>query len=119
MKLKFAFLIVLAILFGFVSARVVYGKIRVPVSNGENIYFLQEGMSSDKNEFDGDDKKYDYIVEKIGDKYYAYVGITTNLSNANKIKKIYDNKNIDTYIRKRNIKNILKEKKKATLEKEI
>ena len=97
MKLKFAFLIVLAILFGFVSARVVYGKIRVPVSNGENIYFLQEGMSSDKNEFDGDDKKYDYIVEKIGDKYYAYVGITTNLSNANKIKKIYDNKNIDTY----------------------
>ena len=62
-------------------------------------------MSSDKNEFDGDDKKYDYIVEKIGDKYYAYVGITTNLSNANKIKKIYDNKNIDTYIRKRNIKN--------------
>ena len=55
MKLKFAFLIVLAILFGFVSARVVYGKIRVPVSNGENIYFLQEGMSSDKNEFDGDD----------------------------------------------------------------
>ena len=105
MKLKFAFLIVLAILFGFVSARVVYGKIRVPVSNGENIYFLQEGMSSDKNEFDDDDKKYDYIVEKIGDKYYAYVGITTNLSNANKIKKIYDNKNIDTYIRKRNIKN--------------
>ena len=91
MKLKFAFLIVLAILFGFVSARVVYGKIRVPVSNGENIYFLQEGMSSDKNEFDGDYKKYDYIVEKIGDKYYAYVGITTNLSNANKIKKIYNN----------------------------
>ena len=95
MKLKFAFLIVLAILFGFVSARVVYGKIKVPVSNGENIYFLQEGMSSDKNEFDNDNKKYDYIVEKIGDKYYAYVGITTNLSNANKIKKIYDNKNID------------------------
>ena len=51
-------------------------------------------MSSDKNEFDGDDKKYDYIVEKIGDKYYAYVGITTNLSNANKIKKIYDNKEL-------------------------
>ena len=88
--MKFAFLIVLAILFGFVSARVVYGKIKVPVSNGENIYFLQEGMSSDKNEFDNDNKKYDYIVEKIGDKYYAYVGITTNLSNANKIKKIYD-----------------------------
>lgn len=105
MKFKFVILIVIAILFGFLSARAVYGKIKVPVSNNEDVYFLQEGMSSDKNEFNNDDKKYDYIVENVNDRYYVYVGITTNLSNANRIKKIYDDKNINTYIRKRSISN--------------
>ena len=35
-----------------------------------------------------------------------YVGITTSKSNADKIKKVYDDKNIDIYIKQDNINNV-------------
>lgn len=105
MKLKYMFLLVLAILLGFMSARVVYGLVKSPTKKIEEVYFLQEGTSTTDNKLQKENKKYDYIVENINDRYYVYVGITTNLSNASRIKKIYDNKKINTYIRKRNIEN--------------
>lgn len=66
----------------------------------KTFYFLQEGIYSSK----------DIMQENVGDltnkltvlednKYYVYVGITMDMDNANKVKKIYEDMGYKIYIK--------------------
>ena len=108
MKKKLILSVIIAILFGFISAKFLYHnyevKIKEPIYNS---YLLQAGVYSDKDSLKKGLKNLnDYIVREENGKYYVYVGITTSKSNADKIKKAYDDKNIDIYIKQDNINNV-------------
>jgi len=100
MKIKFLFPLVLAIIVGFFSAKIVYGLYNNNENNDSNCYFLQYGAySSEKSQKAAVEKLEVYLSEKKDDKYYVYVGMTTNMANANKIKKIYNDKGIELYVK--------------------
>ena len=73
---------------------------------GESYYFVQEGVYSNKEVMNSDikDIKNRAIVNK-NNKYYVYVGITKDLEIAKLIKKIYENKGYQLYIKELNVNN--------------
>lgn len=75
-------------------------------SNKNNYYVIQEGIYQDKNVLETNIKNIEQkIVEHKNNNYYVYVGITKNLDNAEKIKKIYLDKGIKVIIKEIEIKN--------------
>lgn len=102
--------IIIAVFLGFISAKLVYNGHKLK-TNTEletyNSYLLQFGVYNDKKSLDKAlESLNDYIVKEEGNKYYVYVGITTSKENANKIKKAYEEENMDIYIKQGNINNI-------------
>ena len=69
-------------------------------NSGDVYYFVQEGVYSNKKIMDSDikDIKNRAIINK-NNKYYVYVGISKDLQIAKKIKKIYENKGYQLYIK--------------------
>ena len=60
--------------------------------------FLREGVYTDKKILEENTKKLDpKLIVYDDDKYYVYVGITTNEKIAEKIKDIYNKMDIDIY----------------------
>jgi len=107
MNKSFVFPLFLAIFLGFLSARIVYAIYNPSIDSDYNSYFVQAGVYSNEKILNEELKKIDaYILSKEDGKTYVYVGITTNIDNANKIKEVYKNKGIDTYIKKKKIKSI-------------
>lgn len=108
MKIKFLLLLCLTICLGFLTAKSVYKLYFTEVdAYTYNSYFLQSGVYSDQDTMKKETKNLrDFIYEKKDNKYYVYIGITTDMDNANKIKKIYKNKKIDIYIKESKIDNI-------------
>lgn len=106
MKFKFVFPLILAILIGFFSAKAVYGLYNYKEEPINNSYFLQQGVYKNLENVKSSTKDIEnYIIEEKEDKYYVYVGITTKMENANRIKKIYKDKDIDLYIKEAKIDN--------------
>lgn len=75
-------------------------------SNSKKLYFLQEGVYSsidsvNKNTKDLSNK----LVIPDNDKYHVYVGITSNIKNAKKIKNIYKNMGYSIYQKEINVNN--------------
>lgn len=106
MKFKFVFPLILAILIGFFSAKAVYGLYNYKEELINNSYFLQQGVYKNLENVKSSTKDIEnYIIEEKEDKYYVYVGITTKMENANRIKKIYKDKDIDLYIKEAKIDN--------------
>lgn len=71
------------------------------------IYFLQQGVYSSKESMEDNTKLLsEYIYTLEDDQYRVFVGITTDKSNGEKIKEIYNNKGIDIYIKERNIEDM-------------
>lgn len=69
-------------------------------------YFLQEGIYSSLDILKENTKSLDVkLINKENDKYYVYLAITTKKENADKIKKIYDKKGYQTYIKEINLSN--------------
>ena len=102
MKVKFVFPILIAILLGFFSAKIVYGLYNPNESLFYNSYFLQWGVYSNKESLDKTlkEKKLDsYLIIKENKNYYVYVGITTDKKIAQRIKKIYEEKDHNLYIK--------------------
>ena len=65
-----------------------------------NIYLLQYGSYINKDVMnDNITKLENYITYEEDNKYYVFLGAFTNIENANKLKKIYENENIYTYIK--------------------
>ena len=105
-NLKFVFPLILAIIIGFLSARIVYALYNSNEKEKYNAYFLQAGVYKRDINLEKKVKKLDsYIKEKDNDKNYIYVGITSKLENANKLKKVYEEKDFDIYIKKVYISN--------------
>ena len=75
-------------------------------NEGEVYYFLQIATSTNKELIEENTQKINYkIIEESQGKYYAYVGITKNIENAKKIKKIYENQNYSIYIKEKQLTN--------------
>jgi len=108
MKKNFVIPLIISIALGFLSAQIVYSTYRKNLEETEyNSFLIQVGSYTDKAILDstlGIDSEY-LILEEEG-VYNVYVGITTDLVNANKIKNIYDKKEIETYIKPVIIDNI-------------
>ncbi len=67
-------------------------------NDSEKLYFLEEGVYSTKESLEANTKNINpkLVIEK-DNKYHVYVGITGNISNAMKIKKMYKNKGYSVY----------------------
>lgn len=98
--------IVIGSLFGINLYKKSYTSI-AKAFNEENIcYFLQEGVYSNEKILKESIKKLeDKVIEKIDNKYYVYLAITKDKDVANKIKEIYQKKNIDLYLKEKIVKN--------------
>ena len=73
-------------------------------NSGELYYFVQEGVYSNKEVMNSDikDIKNRAIINK-NNKYYVYVGISKDLQIAKMIKKIYEDKGYQLYIKELNV----------------
>ena len=68
------------------------------LGKGEKLIFLREGVYTSKEVMEENTKKIDPKLVILDDgKYYVYVGITGNKKIASKIKKIYDDMDIEVY----------------------
>lgn len=98
---KKGFYIVLALVFGFILAEVFYKEYQRNLDDSFNAYLIQVGSFKDDYEVDPSG----YLVIKEGDIYNVYAGVTTKLSNATKIKELYEQEDIKVLIKPTNIKN--------------
>ena len=110
MKKKIIFPVIISIILGIVSAKILYDNYEKKKESNNNIYnsyLLQVGVYTDKHSLKQATKNLNnYIVKEENGKYYVYVGMTTSKDNANKIKKAYQNKDVDLYIKEDNINNV-------------
>ena len=108
MKKNFWIPLIVAIVLGFVSAQIVYSTYRNNLSSSSyNAYLLQIASFENVDSISSDMKNNtDYLIVNENNMYNVYVGITTDLSNANKIKNIYEKKDIEVYIKPTVINNI-------------
>ena len=108
MKKNFVIPLVISIILGFISAQIVYSTYRKNLENTDyNVYLIQAGSYNNKDDLEKDFSLDDeYIILEEDGVYNVYVGMTTDLINANKIKNLYSNKNYDTYIKPTIVNNI-------------
>lgn len=108
MKNKIVFS-VLFLVTGLVVGNNLYSKIDPSVlstfKESNEFFLLQEGIYNDKESMQNQTRDINPKVYEIkDDKYYVYVGITSNKDNAEKLKEIYKKNNIDVYIKNIKIK---------------
>lgn len=93
-----------------------YEEETVMTSDG-NVYMLQYGAYTSESVMLENVKKLDksiYIIDKVNDIYYVYLGITGSYDNALMIVKLYESKNVFLYIKEEYLgkSNLIKEIKK-------
>lgn len=108
MKKNFAIPLIISIVLGFISAQIVYSTYRKNLEDASyNAYLIQIGSYNNKESIDEVfSSNEDYLIVEEDGIYNIYAGITTDIVNANKIKKLYQDKNIATYIKPTVINNI-------------
>lgn len=95
--------LVIAVSIGFIIGEVVYSDYLRNLDNTKyNAYLIQIG--SFNNDIEVDPSK--YLVLKENGIYNVYAGITTKLSNATKIKELYEEDNIESVIKPTVIDNV-------------
>ena len=73
---------------------------------GQIYYFLQEGIYTSKEIMEENTKNItSKIINKENNKYYVYLGITKDETNAKKIKNIYIDKGYNIYIKEVKLNN--------------
>ena len=96
MNKSFVVPFIICIVLGVISAQIVYSRYKVNLEASLiNAYFIKVNSSFDE-ELSNDDFK--YLVLEEENSFNVYVGITTDLFNANKIKSIYEEKDFDVSI---------------------
>ena len=71
-----------------------------------NLYFIQKGAYSDKNNMiDGMKEFTNYIYNVEDNMYYTYVGITSSKDNANKIHNYFNKIGYETIIKEKIVDN--------------
>lgn len=101
--------IICAVLLGYLCASFIfnqYGVNSLVFHDNGNIYYLQCGafttQEASKKNIKGIEEK---ITVKEGEKYYSYIGMTTNSEIAKNIQKMYQERGIDIYIKNGYIEN--------------
>ena len=102
MKNKIIYLLV-AIIIGFVLGSTIYNSFKRNLDDSKyNAYLIQIGSFKDDLEVNPNN----YLVLEEDGIYNVYAGITTKLSNATKIKNMYEKDNISSVIKPTVINNI-------------
>ena len=71
-------------------------------SKAEEVYFIERGIYSDKENMENNMKDFSNYIYNVEDNmYHTYIGISNNINNANKIKKVYKNLGYDLDIKKK------------------
>lgn len=103
MKLNIVVPIICAVLLGYLCASFIfnqYGVDSLVFGEEGNIYFLQCGAYTTK---EASETKIEGVSEKItikeGEKYYSYIGMTSEKEIAESIQKMYKQKGVDIYIK--------------------
>lgn len=105
MKIKMSFLIAML---GMVALGYFSGKLLFPNDATTNptfqdvgiVYFLQQGVYSSFESMQENVKNLtDYLYQEEEGKYYVYFGITSKEENAKKVKEVYEQNNMPTYIK--------------------
>lgn len=109
MKMNIVVPIICAVLLGYLCASFIfnqYGVNSLVFHDNGNIYYLQCGafttQEASKKNIKGIEEK---ITVKEGEKYYSYIGMTTNSEIAKNIQKMYQERGIDIYIKNGYIEN--------------
>ena len=102
MKKNIIIVIILGSLIGFLFGNLLfknYEGIEYMDEDG-NIYYVQYGVyTSNEAALDNASKLNNYKIIELDDKYYVYLGVTTDYDLAVKIQNMYKEKDIYTYIR--------------------
>ena len=101
MKTKYFAPIILAVILGYLCASYALDEYNMNYKNVDNnVYYLQIGAYSNKDNIEKDlSSLTNKLIVKEDNKYYVYVGITTDYTNALKIRDLYKEKNIHLYIK--------------------
>lgn len=96
--------LLIACLLGLAGAKITYSfyKIKKDITETEfNAYAVQYGVYTSPKTLEKTLKNLsNYVVTQEDGKYYIYLGFTTNYNNLSKIKRIYEDQNIDVYTKK-------------------
>lgn len=102
MKKNVIIVIVLGILTGFLFGNLIYKNYSgIEYLNEDgNIYYVQYGVYTSQDAALSNASNLDnYLIQEMDDKYYVYLGITTNYNTALKLQNLYNEQDIHTYIR--------------------
>ena len=102
MKKNVIIVIVLGILTGFLFGNLIYKNYSgIEYLNEDgNIYYVQYGVYTSQDAALSNASNLDnYLIQEMNDKYYVYLGVTTNYNTALKIQNLYNEQDIHTYIR--------------------
>jgi len=101
MKTKYFAPIILAVILGYLCASFALDEYHTNYKDiPNNIYYLQIGAYNNKDNIEKDlENITNKLIVKEDDKYYVYVGITTDYTNALKIRDLYKEKNVNLYIK--------------------
>lgn len=108
MKKNIIIVITLGILTGYLFGHLIYKNYNGSeyVDSDGNIYYVQYGVyTTNEAALENSLNLDNYMIMENDDKYYVYLGITTNLNTALKIQTLYNEKDIYTYIRSDYVKN--------------
>lgn len=95
MKKKKLVPLLIVVVLGFILGEVVYNDYKRNLDKSSyNAYLIKIGSFKDDYEVNPSS----YLVIKENGLYNVYAGITTKLSNATKIKNIYDSENVQSVI---------------------
>lgn len=101
MKASFIVPIIISILLGGFCGKLVFDQYQAKekvFQENNTAYFLQQGVYSTKESLEENTKDLEYKVSVLEDgKYYVYVGITKDLENAEKLKKMYEEMGYNIY----------------------
>lgn len=109
MNKRYLIYISLAIAVGAVFGNIFYNKYEKEQSLEKeyNSYLLQLGIFDTKEDMNKELLEIDdYIVIEKNNKYYVYVGVSTNKKNVTKLQEIFLDKDINTSIKKTIISDI-------------
>ncbi len=102
---RFIIPILLAVILGYLCANYVLALYEEN-NTTNNIYFLQVGAYKNKESIDEFKNINNKITIKEDNKYYTYIGITSSSEEANYIKKLYKQNNIEVYIKEKSVNDI-------------
>ena len=109
MDKKFLTYVGIAVLSGLILGNLIYKQYEKEqnLDNDYNTYLLQQGIYNSNAEMLENTKNLEnYMFIEKNNKYYVYVGISTKKDNAEKVKEVFSDNDIDVSIKRSVIDNI-------------